>query len=197
MSIMSFFDPKAYKQVSFTQDDSTFNLTCLTQESHDLTNAITDNPVETGSSVVDHVQRQPRKYTLSGLVSDAPVTLLDLADAFSSRMTKAYNYMEALWESGNPVTIKTKFKTLENMVLESLSVPRSRQTGNAFSFSATFKEVTVVDTEASTVSPVSKKATAKQAAPNENKGKQATQAPSTAGGSSFGSILSNLTGVGL
>lgn len=195
---LSFFDPNAYQNVTFEQDEGTLNVQLLTSESHEMMNTITENPVESGSNVTDHVQKNPRKYMISGFFSDAAVNIFDLNVFFNSRMSQAWAYMEALWESANPITIRTKFTTLENMILESLSVPRDKGTGNAFVFNATFKEIRVVDTEA-VAAAVPQKVTPNvpQASANINQGKQAGQTPSSSSSSQAGSLLSRLLGVGL
>jgi len=198
MAGLSFFDPKSYKHVVFTQDEGSLTVQLLTNESHEMTNTITDNPVESGSVVNDHVQRNPRRYSISGFFSDAAVNILDLNALFNSRMSKAWSYMQTLWESGTTITIRTKYTTLENMILESLSVPRDKGTGNAFVFSATFKELRVVDTEAAAVAvPQTVTTDVPQASTNVNQGKQAASTPSPSVIEDGASVLGDLTGLKL
>jgi hypothetical protein len=87
---------------------------------------------------------------------------------------------------------------LENMILESLSVPRDKGTGNAFVFSATFKELRVVDTEAAAVAvPQTVTTDVPQASTNVNQGKQAASTPSPSVIEDGASVLGDLTGLKL
>lgn len=45
----------------------------LLEESWQWTNATTDNPVEEGADITDHVDTKPLIYTISGVFTDAPV----------------------------------------------------------------------------------------------------------------------------
>jgi hypothetical protein len=44
-----------------------------TSEAHNLTNLITEFPVETGSNIADHVVPQLNQFTIEGFVSDTPI----------------------------------------------------------------------------------------------------------------------------
>lgn len=43
------------------------------QETHDLTNVITEHPVETGADISDNVRPNLRKFTVEGYVTDTPL----------------------------------------------------------------------------------------------------------------------------
>lgn len=44
-------------------------------ENQELISEITNNPIEDGSLVSDHVVKTPRRYSMEGVVSDSPITI--------------------------------------------------------------------------------------------------------------------------
>jgi len=65
----------------------------------------------------------------------------------SSPSQQAYNYLLQLWKNRIPVTITTSLTVYNNMMLQSLSVPRDPSTGQKLKFTMSFKEVRFVKTQ--------------------------------------------------
>jgi hypothetical protein len=123
-------------------------------EEHSFDSEVTEHPVENGADIADHVRARPIVVQMEGVVSDTPIgdiatqrtgTNLPSEDAFARLM--------AIRDARQPVTIQTSLQTFENMVLQSLSVPRDARTGRALKFRAIFVQVTLV-TNARTTIPV-------------------------------------------
>jgi hypothetical protein len=52
-------------------------------ETHTLTSKITEHPIESGSSIADHVHQEPFALAIEGIISNTPMTLVGIA-AFDS-----------------------------------------------------------------------------------------------------------------
>lgn len=130
---------------------------CISEE-HSQPVAVTQNPVEEGVDVTDHVQVLPETLTIRGLVSNTPVrffsgvrSLLDLnnfdaSGSFEgeSRAFQAWSFLTDLRNEKKLLEIQTGFQFFESMMLTNLQRTRDKDSGNALTFTATFQEVVVV-----------------------------------------------------
>lgn len=119
----------------------------------------TDNPVEGGAKITDHVQLNPKQLTVEGVISDSPLgfavigNIQNIARAVATvfgnsvRSIDAYNELVELQESRIPFTVVTGLKRYENMILMNLTVPRTVQTGRAIHFKAVMREIVIVNSE--------------------------------------------------
>lgn len=120
---------------------------------------VTENPVEDGAKITDHVQLKPKKLTIEGVISDAPLgyaivgNIQNLVRSVSTlfgkkaRSQDAFDDLLKLQESRKPFTVTTGLKRYNNMIMESLSVPRTSQTGAAIHFKAVMKEIRIVKSQ--------------------------------------------------
>ena len=125
---------------------------------------LTENPVEDGVVVTDHVHLKPAQLTIQGVISDSPLgyavigniqNLVRSVSALfgrSSRSIDAYNDLFNLQKSRQPFTVTTGLKRYKNMIMTSLSVPRTAQTGRAIHFSATMREIRIVKSKSTSSS---------------------------------------------
>lgn len=125
-------------------------------EEHVTSVEVSENPVEDGANVADHVQINPDQLTIEGVITDAPLGYAvigniqnitrSVATFFgkSSRSIDAYNEMVKLQKSRQPFTVVTGLKRYKSMIMTELSVPRTKDTGGAVHFRAVFKEVPIV-----------------------------------------------------
>lgn len=129
-------------------------------EDHSFVNAISDYPVEKGSDTTDHIRAQPIVVTITDAVkSDFPL-IPPQQQTTSKPSDEALAKLMALYEQKRPVKIQTSLRIYENMALETLSIPRDANTGQALWFSATFKQLRLVTSERTMV--VATPATAKK-----------------------------------
>lgn len=56
-------------------------------EAHTLTSKITEHPIESGSSIADHVHQEPFALAIEGIISNTPMTLVGLAAFDSARFS--------------------------------------------------------------------------------------------------------------
>lgn len=172
-----------------------------TSESHITEVEVTDNPVENGSNIADHVHFKPVSLKIEGLITDTPITstIATIIDAITSyndnRSRKIYDKLVDIQKAGEPITVVTGFKQYENMILKSLSVSRSSDTGAAIQYSAEFIEIRIANSETIDLALN----TDPQNLGTTNLGKKATSAPTapvvdSANQSPLASILGKLFG---
>lgn len=112
--------------VRFVPDMGTVNKEMVNRSS-----TVTDNPVESGESISDHVFRQPRTIQLSG-------TVVDGAQAIAT--------LDAMWKSGDVLTY-TGRNRIENLVIQQLQSTHDAKNRKGFTFTATLKQITVGSAE--------------------------------------------------
>ena len=96
-------------------------------ETVNRTSTVTDNPVENGSSISDHVFTQPRTFNVQGTVVDGAAMIAAL---------------DAMWKKRDIITY-TGRNQIGNLVIQSLKsdhVPKNRKD---FNFTAVLKQVTI------------------------------------------------------
>lgn len=159
---------------------------------------VTQNPVEDGVDISDHVQVMPDTLVIRGMVSNTPVrflsgarSLLDLSNfngdgnfEGETRAFQSWSLLTDIHTEREPVEIQTGFEFYENMILTTLQRSRDKDTGNALFFTATFKEIVTVSSEFITLP--------KGFGAKKEIGKTEKKSQSGAGN---GSILSNVTGL--
>lgn len=129
------------------------------RETHVSECEVTKNPVEGGAPVADHVQVQPKKLSIEGVISDTPLGFAFIGNIQNlvrsvtqifgarSRSQDAYDDLVRLQESRRPFTVITNLKKYDNMILTSLTVPRDSSTGGAIHFTAEMQQVIIVKSE--------------------------------------------------
>ncbi len=161
-------------------------------ESHETDCDITENPVESGSYITDHVQVKPARLTIEGLVSDTPISLLGIAlIGNDNRARKVYDQLLEIQYAAEPIDIITGLTQYENMILKSLTVPRNAETGKSLRFNAVFQEVIIIES-----SDIATATTSSQFAPKTDVGKVTPKTPGATLLRKAGSLLSRITGLG-
>lgn len=127
-------------------------------ETHGFEASVTEHPVERGADMVDHVRARPIEIELECVVSDTPIGAIAAdptrqAEGQDAPLPSedAYARLQAIRDARQPVTIETSLGTWTSMALVMLSVPRSRETTGGLFFTATFRQVRVVETQRVTV----------------------------------------------
>ena len=150
---------------------------CLLGVNHVKSQTPTSSPIETGSSITDHVIKDPASFEMTGFVSDDPVkSLIDdaiegaleggvsgaigaVAGSVATMAEKAvgieeprsvtqYNKLKEIFDNDHLVTVIDKFEVYENMMLVNLSAPRNAAIGNALEFDAKWQQVTYAEVSA-------------------------------------------------
>jgi len=136
--------------VMIEKDDGTARLlidVSLTEE-HSFESEVTDYPVESGSTISDNIRPKPITVGFEGLVTNTPLDPMranrgDDDQAAKSAQT-AYQFLLDIYNGRDLVTVRTSLGTFRKMALTSLSLPRSKDTGDALKFSARFQQLTLV-----------------------------------------------------
>ena len=157
-------------------------------EAHEWLSDVVTNPVEIGSPITDHIQQQPDKLTITGFISDSPITdsiasqLSTIGDSeFGTRAQTAFDLLRALMASKKLVTVYTRYRIYTDMALASINIPRSAGLGEAIQFTAQFTHVRMVETKTIDVpSGVSRNKEAKADGATKRKTDQTAKAGQTA-----------------
>lgn len=143
----------------------TLELDASISEVHEIENEVTEHPVESGFQVTDNVRRKPLRVTIEGLVSNTPVVngfvragqqLQGLyagnSDVDAARAETAFSTLQSIFDTQKIISVYTKLKQYDSMVIEKLRVPRDSKTGDALRFTAVCKEVRIVQAQTVQVS---------------------------------------------
>jgi hypothetical protein len=130
-----------------------FLLDINVSEEHQLESEVTDHPVERGGDITDNVRPKPIVVTVESLVSDSPLGFVAQSRTPGTLPTdEALALLRRIRQSREPVAIETSLGRYENMVLQSLRIPRNAEVGtHALQFSAVFKQVEFITNERTTV----------------------------------------------
>jgi hypothetical protein len=143
---------------------------CL-DETHTLTNVITDHPVEHGFNVTDHSRPEPDKVSLRCFVSNTPLSLEEVersirqgniewvtsasrsADlsvtGIDGRGAETFTQLDKMRTTGALLSVVTTLKTYassdtEGMLIESITIPRTRQNYDGLEFTVNLKQVSII-----------------------------------------------------
>lgn len=124
-------------------------------ESHASTISVTSHAIEAGSTITDHVFKNPELIEITGVVSNTPIVFLAdvLADSplttargiSQTRVDDAYNELLRVQKSGELVEVVTSLRNYSNMLLESVTVDRDATLGNVLRTRVTLREVLVAN----------------------------------------------------
>lgn len=189
-------------QTTFGNLYGNIELDAVLDESHEWAAEATSNPVEVGAPVTDHVIEQSDKLRIRGFVTDTPLNLSQSVSGLlnfgnvGNRTQAVFDLLHQLIKLKEPMTVYTKHRIYDDMVMTNVTVPRSAGVGEAIEFSAEFISIRKVATQMVDVpdgiSPKkeakaggAKGSTAKKAEPKKNGGKkqvETVQKSATSGG---------------
>lgn len=144
------------------------------EETHESDLEVTDNPVETGVVVSDHAYMKPLRVKISAGVSDARLDIFS-ADPFASsagRSRRAFELLTELQKKAEPFDLQTGLKLYKNMVCTSIRTSQDKDSSAALLFTAELREVIIVNTKVVAYKKTKAGATARQASPTADSGKQ-------------------------
>lgn len=170
-------------QTRFGNQFGNIELDLNLDEGHEWKAEATMNPVEEGAPITDHVIEQSDKLSLKGFISDTPLTITSANIDLENRTQPVFDLLRELIKAREPVTVYTKYWTYADMVITSISIPRTAGQGEALEFSIEFVNIRKVATQMVDVPEgISRKkdkkgdkATGKKAEPQKYKGKTETE----------------------
>lgn len=196
MSLLaSVFKIPTKAQIGFLKLDASL------KETHNRTARVSDNEIEDGSIVSDHVKLDPKSISMECLVSETPVSILGLGvstddflgaandfldgdkSAFeglvkNTRRTpkEAWTYLNDIMEKRTPFSVVTSLQRYENMIITSLSAPRAAQNGKDLYFNVELRQIQIVESSVTLIPAFKVKGDAANSASSKGKlGKQATK----------------------
>jgi len=204
-------------QVGFLKLDASLG------ETHTRTAQVTDNEVEDGVVVSDHVKLNPKALNITGQISDAPVSILGLgvssddilgaANDFldgdkssfeglakNERRTpiEAWTYLNQLMEKRTPFSVVTGLQRYENMLLTSLSAPRTAKDGKSLIFTGELRQIVIVESSTIKIPAFKMKGDTGNSASSKGKlGKQSTKGATDAQADNSSLLLKGFKKVGI
>ena len=103
----------------------------INKETVSRQSTITDNPIEGGGNINDHVFRSPLNFQLSGTVTDGAAAIATL---------------QQMWMKGDVLTY-TGRNQIGNLVIQSLQSTHDATNRKGFTFTATLKQITIGSSE--------------------------------------------------
>ena len=187
MSLVNFIYGQLYP--GFRLGAFTADMTIV--ETHERTSDITDEPVEDGATIQDHIIRDPERITLEGFITDTPIILSVGGATGIGKTVDAFGVLDDIWRRGDVMIVETAYKRYENMVITSLTMPKN--TPNSMRFTVELKQINYVSTQEGDV-PV----TTTQSTPSDDNVNDRAQPETDAGqqptssGSSLDFVLDGL-----
>ena len=117
----------------------------LVEQAYNLSNQVTQHPVESGFIISDHAIRRPITSSMVVGITLSPITWLDDLGSSADKISTALEAFKSIYENGTTITIVTPTDVWENMVMVSANIPRKVETGNLVQIPCTFTQVTTVD----------------------------------------------------
>jgi hypothetical protein len=121
-------------------------------ELHDWKNEVTQNPVETGSPITDHIIEKSDKLRLQGVITNSPLRGEFAGQYFggetaSPRIQTTFEAIRTLKQSKEVIVVYTKHAIYTDMVIESVSIPRNAQIGEEVQFTMELVNIRFVSTQ--------------------------------------------------
>lgn len=161
------------------------------EEHHSDELTITQHPVEQGAPITDHAFKNPAQLSISAgwsnsqlqAVAQAGRALLggDVQHLLSpSYVAEIYSKLLALQAEREPFDIFTGKRRYKNMLMRSLSTTTDEKTENVLVVTASFQEVIIVETQATTLPPAANQVDPARTAGVENAGSKQLASPGAA-----------------
>lgn len=179
-----FFGGSQFKTI-FGSDLGNIELDANLEETHEWSAEATENPVEEGAPVSDHVIEAADKLRIRGFISDSSVSPSGAGARGFARVSGIYNgntqsnktqpVFDALYtliKAKETVTVYTKHRIYTDMILTGINIPRAPGVGEAIEFMAEFVHIRKVSTQTVDVpNGISKKKDGKSGKSTQNKTK--------------------------
>lgn len=105
-------------------------LDAVISEDHNYNSRVTNYPIEDGTFVSDHIINEPERLEIEGIVSDTPINIF----SFFNRSIDSFNRLVRINQTKQVITVVTGIKVYTDMVITSLIVPRTFQSGQSLRF---------------------------------------------------------------
>lgn len=140
----------AYKSLAYLKSSTIggYMFDVVFKENYQFDNQITQNPVQSGANINDHVYQQPVVITFDIGMSDCLASRVDgQFGTLNSRSASAFSILYDLWQKATVVQINTYLNdtvfSWKNMLIKSLSVLRDKTTHHAIRATVTMQQIIV------------------------------------------------------
>jgi len=130
-------------------------------EIHNTQIRLTKNPVEVGADITDNAIIEPVKLNIIATVTDSPLgaaalgRIVDLVTGLfgtstSQNLTRsnaAYNALIQLQNEREPISVQTKLKLYENMIITNVNCPQDKDSSRIVEMFISLEEIRLVNTE--------------------------------------------------
>lgn len=141
---------KAYAILSTTLPyKEKFQLDATTSQRHTGEMTATQNPVEYGFTVTNHVRRLPDVLEVTGILTDTPIGLgifnvkETFAGIYRNLSQQNYNKLDSLRLKREPVFVATSIRVYNSMLITSLSTTKQSGSGNALEVTIRLQEIMI------------------------------------------------------
>jgi hypothetical protein len=144
-------------------------------EQHSRDSEVSEHPVEVGANITDHVRVKPDQLAMEVLWSNSPL----VGATSPGRAEEAYEKLRLLQEQAAVLDVVTSLRVYEQMVITSLSVPRTAKDAGGVRCNVTLQAIKFVKNKTTLVTvarvPGGKKTSTPIAESKTSTGKQAAQ----------------------
>lgn len=154
MAIQNLF-VRTKKQIGGIQLDAVLS------ETHNNIAVVTKNPIELGAEVTDHSYIEPKEISIVAEVSDNPLgsaafgQIIDNVNGFfgsatttnQTRSTTAYNAMVALMDARELLSVQTKLRLYDNMLITGLRTVQDKQTSRIARMVIDMQEIIITESQ--------------------------------------------------
>lgn len=155
--------------VGVTKQIQDLQIDIVSSEVIELPSETTDNPIESGSEVTDHIINRPIMLRMICQIGGS--TLLN----FTDRKLEGYEALKKLRDDKQPVTVVSGLETFSNMLINNISIDRNLQNASVLQFQIEFKQAKIVSSQrvdvSNNVSATKEPQTKDRATSTQNKGK--------------------------
>ena len=156
--------------VGVTKQIQDLQIDIVSSEVIELPSETTDNPIESGAEVTDHIINRPIMLRMICQIGGS--TLLNFTD---DRKLEGYEALKKLRDDKLPVTVVSGLETFSNMLINNISIDRNLQNASVLQFQIEFKQAKIVSSQrvdvSNNVSATKEPKTKDRATTTKNKGK--------------------------
>lgn len=141
----------------------------VSSEVIELPSETTDNPIESGSEITDHIINRPILLRMVCQIGGSNLT------NWADRKIEGYEALKKLRDDKLPVTVVSGLETFTNMLINNISIDRNLQNASVLQFQIEFKQAKIVSSQrvdvSNNVSATKEPKTKDRATSTQNKGK--------------------------
>ena len=160
----------------------------VSSEVIELPSETTDNPIESGAEVTDHIINKPVMLRMVCQIGGS--TLLN----FTDRKLEGYEALKKLRDDKLPVTVVSGLETFSNMLINNITIDRNLQNASVLQFQIEFKQAKIVSSQrvdvSNNVSATKEPQTKDRATTTQNKGKVQAKSDTAATSTTNGTTTS-------